>query len=271
MKGARWIAPRSWAVDDFGPTMDRRWMVVRGGEEFVTQRTHPRLALVRTGLEDDGLTLAAPGMEPVSVPGPGAPGLRREVPIWSDRAPGVDVGADAAEWISTFLGEELRIVFMPDDAWRPVSRSHGRGRRVSFADGFPFLILSRGSMDALNERLERPVSLERFRPNLVVGGVEAHAEDRWRRIRIGEIELRVVKPCARCVVTTVDPGTGRKGVEPLRTLARYRKKGGSVYFGQNAIHVAPGRLEEGTPVEVLEADSPRPGGLRGPRRAGLGP
>mgnify|MGYP001828911861 CR=1 FL=1 len=124
--------------------------------------------------------------------------------------------------------------------------------QVGFADGFPFLLISQASLDDLNRRLAQPVAMLRFRPNLVVAGCEAFAEDGWRRIRVGELEFRVAKPCSRCIIPTIDPSTGQRGVEPLRTLNSYRRRGNKVYFGQNLVHESAGRLAVGMPVEVLE-------------------
>jgi hypothetical protein len=148
---------------------------------------------------------------------------------------------------------------MPDDSVRPVDPSYGEaGDRVSFVDGYPFLIVSRAALDALNARLASQLPMNRFRPNVVIGGVGAHTEDTWRSIRIGEIPFDVVKPCARCVVTTVDQDTGAMGVEPLRELASYRKRGTNVLFGQNAIHRARGWIREGDSIEVVAQRDPGP-------------
>jgi uncharacterized protein YcbX len=137
---------------------------------------------------------------------------------------------------------------------RPVSPRHGRpGDRVSFADGYPLLLTTDASLGALNDRLDRPVPMNRFRPNLVVDGETPFGEDGWALIRVGEVRLRVVKPCARCVVTTVDQETGEVGREPLRTLATFRRhEDGGVLFGQNVVHEGPGVLRVGDDVEVLE-------------------
>lgn len=258
LKGARGISVERWAVDDFGPALDRRWMAVDAEGTFLTQRSHPRLVLVETAVEGGRLVLSAAGRSGVEVPGPEAVGPRSSVQVWRSGTEGIDVGEEPAAWLSDFLGEGVRILFMPDQVWRPVSRRYARDRRVSFADGFPFLLVSRASLDELNRRLDEPVPVERFRPNLVVEGTAAHEEDRWRRLRIGDVDLRVAKPCARCVVTTVDVDTGEKGSEPLRTLARYRRSDGKTYFGQNLIHEGRGTLEVGQDVAISRVGPPRP-------------
>jgi uncharacterized protein len=139
---------------------------------------------------------------------------------------------------------------MPDASFRRVDPDYSpNDRRVSFADAFPFLVISQESMDELNRRLDEPLGIERFRPNLVVSGAaHPHAEDEWKHLRIGEIEFSLVKPCARCAVPTVNPRTAEKGKEPTRTLSTYRKRNGKVYFGQNAIHENTGQLNVGDPA-----------------------
>lgn len=256
LKSARGLSVDRWEVDDFGQTLDRRWMVVDEDGRYLTQRSHPRLALVRPTLEADALVLSAPGAGSLSLSLEPAGGPELQVTVWGGSCRARDLGAGPARWMSGFLGERVRVVHMPRDTFRPVKESPSN--RVSFTDGYPFLLLSAEALAELNERLAEPVSVDRFRPNLVVEGAGAHAEDRWRRIRIGDLTFRVVKPCPRCVVTTVNQESGEKGSEPLRTLARYRRNDGKVYFGQNLVHDGRGVLEKGEAVRVLEAGEPRP-------------
>jgi uncharacterized protein YcbX len=133
-----------------------------------------------------------------------------------------------------------------------VSDRYSRVGEIAFADAFPILVISQASLDALNARLETSVSMDRFRPNLVIEGSAPHAEDAWKRIRVGDVEIALVKPCDRCSVPAVDPATGVRGREPVRELATYRKRGGKIYFGQNGVHRTPGVLRVGDPVVVLE-------------------
>lgn len=253
LKSAAGIASASWPVDDFGLQWDRRWAVVGADGVCITQRTHPRLALVRTALAEGRLLLDAPGLPSLEVGSvERAAAASDAATIWDDTVAAHDVGAEAAEWISALLGGPFRIVYMPDATRRPVGRMPPDAARVSFADAYPFLVLTDGSLDALNRRLAAPLGVDRFRPNLVVAGAEPFAEDDWRRVRIGDIELSVVKPCARCVLTTVNQRTGvAEGPEPLRTLATFRRRDGQVHFGQNAVHHGVGRLAIGEPVEVV--------------------
>ncbi len=237
-----------------GPRWDRHWMVVNEKGRFLTQRELPRMVLIRPRVRDDGgLVLEAPGMSPTEVaPGDGE---SLEVQVWNDRLTARAPSLEADRWLSDFLGTSCRLVEMPEQTRRQVDLDYARpGDRTEFSDGFPFLLISRASLDDLNRRMERKLPMIRFRPNLVVEGCEPYAEDRWKRIRIGDLEFRVVKPCSRCVIPTVNPETGeREGNEPLKTLMSYRKQGNKVFFGQNLIHDGTGVLEVGMPVEVLEA------------------
>lgn len=255
VKSAAGIALDAVELDAFGPRHDRRWLVVDPAGHFMTQRRHPRLALIRPTLGAEALTLDAPGMPTLTLPLEPPAAATERVRIWNDDVDAQSAGDDAARWLSTFLDTPCRLVYMPDSSVRQVSLRYGRpGDRVAFADAYPLLLLSAESLDALNARLAEPLPVNRFRPNLVIRGVgEPNAEDRWRRIRVGSVELEVVKPCARCVITTIDQAAGRPaGKEPLRTLATYRRgPNGGVLFGMNAIHRGRGTLCVGDAVQVL--------------------
>lgn len=246
---------------------DRGWMVVTPEGRFLTQRVHPRLALIEPGLGEAELEVRAPGMAVLRLER-WREGPTLDVDIWRDRCHAVDQGDDAAEWFSSFLGTRVRFVRQSENADRPVDPDFARtpSDQVSLADGFPFLLIGEASLADLNARLAETLPMDRFRPNLVVAGGAPFAEDAWRVIRIGDLVFDVVKPCARCVVTTVDQDTGEKGKEPLRTLAEFRRdipgappgSSGNVYFGQNLIHRGRGTLTAGTEVEVLEEARPAP-------------
>jgi uncharacterized protein YcbX len=253
VKSLRGEAFAALDVEPRGLAGDRRWMLVDHEGCFLTQRQLPRMALVQAHIAaDGGLSLQAPGMPEIEV-APAAAGDRLEVLVWQDRLPVVPAPAEADRWLSTFMDAPCRLVYLPDEVRRPVDPEYGQPRdQVGFADGFPFLLISQGSLDDLNGRLERALPMLRFRPNLVVAGCPPYAEDGWRRIRIGDLGFRVVKPCSRCVIPTIDLETAERGPEPLRTLLGYRRRGNKVYFGQNLIHDGQGRLEVGMPVEVVE-------------------
>ena len=244
VKSAAGIGVDRWPLDDFGLQFDRRWAVIDSTGVVLTQREYAGMALVRTAIGDTGLRLEAPGMPQLQLPLADSGGSRLPVRIWSDSCEAARCAPEADEWWSALLGEWCHLVRMPDEALRKPGPD-----RVSFADAFSFLVLSEASLDALNSRLERPVPMNRFRPNLVVSGVAPHAEDEWAGIRIGSVELAITKACARCVMTTIDQATAARAVEPLRTLATYRRgPDGGVLFGQNARHLTRGTLSVGDAV-----------------------
>lgn len=257
VKSCRGIALDRATVERRGLVGDRRWMLVDEESVFVTQREEPRLALVRVTLERDRLAVDAPGMNALAIdPDLGATEPTLEVRIWRTVVP-ARVHGDASAWFSRYLGRPVRFVSMPEETRRPVNPKHaGPGDVVSFADGYPLLIASRSSLDDLNARLDAPVGMDRFRPNVVIEGVGAWDEDRWSGVRIGALSFRAPKPCARCVITTIDPETAIAAREPLRTLATFRKQADGVMFGINLIpDLADGETAElaiGDPVVPIE-------------------
>jgi len=254
LKSARGIPLREMPLDARGPAGDRCWMLIDERGVMLSQRDLPRMALIAAENGAGELVCAAPGMPQLRVAIP-APGENRRLTarLWNDDVD-VQLAADSAHaWFAQFLGAACRLVHQPDDAFRQVNRIYAaKGVGVSLADGFPLLLINQGSLDDLNRRLEEPVEMRRFRPNLVVEGAEPFAEDAWRRIRAGEVEFSLAKPCARCSIPTVNPDTGEFGKEPMRTLATYRRRGNNVFFGWNIIASSPGTLRVGDPVVVFE-------------------
>ena len=212
-------------IEPRGLEHDRRWMVVDADGRFITGREMPRLTLVRAVPDGDGLFLQAPAMPDLRVPAPTDAG-HTPVVVWKSDVLARPCAAAADAWLGDFLGQPVRLVHMDAGVHRPVLSKHARaGDEVSFADAFPLLLVTQAALDGLNARLARPVPVQRFRPNLVVDGAPAHAEDDWSRIRIGGHEFEVGPACVRCVFTTVDPERGERdpGGEPLRTLVAYRR------------------------------------------------
>ncbi|MDX1655846.1 MAG: MOSC N-terminal beta barrel domain-containing protein, partial [Candidatus Competibacteraceae bacterium] len=211
-------------VTPYGLERDRHWMVVDGQGGFLSQRRLPKMALIRPEIVSGGLVLHAPDMEPCSVPAQGA-ALPLEVQIWGDQVTALDTGDHSARWLEDYLGVECRLAALGPDLHRPVDPHFDHwDSEVIFADGFPLLLISQSSLEDLNARLDRPLPMERFRPNIVVSGCRPYAEDDWKTVRLGEILVHPVKPCARCAITTVDQQRGEvAGKEPLRTLAGYRR------------------------------------------------
>jgi uncharacterized protein YcbX len=239
VKSCRGIALTRARIDATGLADDRHWMLVRPNGRFVTQRELPRLALIVTSVDASALTLSAPGVSSLVVPRDAGETLR-DVTVWKFNGRGIDCGESAARWCSDFLETPLRLVRFDADTPRECSREWTRDTRAvtEFSDGYPMLVISRASLADLNSRLPKPLPMERFRPNIVIDGVEAYDEDRIHELRADGIALRIVKPCARCAITTTDQQTGeRDGEEPLATLRKYRfdSELRGVLFGQNVI------------------------------------
>lgn len=253
VKGMAGIQQESMPIGKTGPENDRRWVVVDEEGKFLSQRTHPGLALIKTSLVDDHLMLTIPGNSPIPVH-PTTQGSTIEISVWKDTCLAVEQSSLASKMLSEYLKASCRLVGFAEGAMRPVSEKYAvtTSDQVGFADGFPFLIISKASLDDLNKKLAHPVPMDRFRPNIVVENVQAFAEDHWRRIRIGSVILEGVKPCSRCIVTTVDQETAERSKEPLKTLARYRNTEKGIIFGMNMIHHGPGTIQLGDKLEFLE-------------------
>jgi hypothetical protein len=250
IKACRGVRVGQCRVVERGLEVDRRWMIVDQSGMFVTQREVPRLALVKTAFESGALSVTAPALNPLILPLEHELGTERNVQIWDDESVAV-VHVEGSAWFSRFLGAPCELVYMPERARRVVNPKRARpGDMVSFADGYPFLLISEASLADLNRRLDTPVPMERFRPNIVVSGTAPFAEDDYAEITLGEIAFRGVKRCDRCPVTTIDLETGEFGQEPLRTLATFRLRDSRVWFGMNLIHDTRGTLHVGDRVQI---------------------
>ncbi|TFY84850.1 MOSC domain-containing protein [Pseudomonas kairouanensis] len=244
-------------LDQLGLDGDRRWMLVdEASGRFLTQRAVAKMSqLSALWNGTGGLTLSAAGVAPLDVALPGSDAELRGVTIWRDTLRVPDAGDAAAAWVSAFIGKPTRLVQVPVDRARSTEAGFGKDDdKVGFADGFPLLLIGQASLDDLSHRIGRPMEMLRFRPNLVIEGSAAFAEDSWKRVRIGDVEFRVVKSCSRCILTTIDPATGERSAdrEPLATLKTYREQDGDVMFGQNLVNDGIGQLAVGMPVTVLE-------------------
>lgn len=261
VKSVAGTAPGEVAVEPWGLAADRRWAVVDSEDTVITQRQQPRLALASARpLGGGGVALSAPGMADLTVDVP-EPGPLEPVVLFGKKIETVVAARAAADWFSAYLGVPARMVHMDDPAVRrPIDPDYALpGETVSLADGYPLLIASLASLDALNSLIARgdhpgegPLPMNRFRPNVVVSGGEAWAEDGWRRIAIGDAEFRGVRECGRCIVTTTDQATAERGKEPLRTLGKYRRIGKSLAFGRQLVPVRLGTIRVGDEVRVLD-------------------
>lgn len=240
-------------VLDRGFKYDRAWVITAPDGIAITQREVPSLALVKTRINADGtLILSYPGKDDLLVSANKNAHQAKAV-IWGDDCRACDQGDDAGAWISKITGRPSRLVTMDDSFKRLVDHEKVEGEiSVGFADSHPFLLISQASLDELNSRLEAPVPMNRFRPNIVVAGCDAFAEDSWNKIRIGGITFGVTKPCARCVMVTIDQSSAALSKEPLKTLAEYRTVGKKVMFGQNVVHYDKGFVAVGDAVEILD-------------------
>jgi len=241
-------------VEARGLRGDRRMMLVDDNGRFITQRQYPRLCLIQASWSDASLQLSY-GNESLTVaPQQGEPGVRQvTVRVWNDDVSAVDLGDAAAAMLSRWTGSSVRLVYMGDDCLRAVDVQYAQaGDIVSFADGFPVLLIGQASLDQFNSQLQAPITMLHLRPNIVIDGAAAFAEDGWKQVRIGDVTFDVVKPCSRCVVPSINPATGEKRSDVTRALAAQRRgTDGKTYFGQNLIARGGGLIHVGDAVTLL--------------------
>ncbi len=242
-------------VSERGLLYDRNWMLVSKLGMFISQREFKELSLLTTHIEGDTLKIAHRFQKNFQI----ELGLTEsmhalsKVDVWDDTMLAENVSEKASQQLSEILKQEVSLVRIGKDTSRLADpRFVDKEIQVSFADGYPFLIISQASLDDLNSRLESPVEMNRFRPNIVVSGSKAFEEDTWREIQIGECIFQIVKPCARCEVTTINQLTAERGKEPLRTLSKYRRDGNKVLFGQNMVALKKGKIRVGDEVKILK-------------------
>ena len=238
-------------VFDKGFQYDRRWMLIDRSRHFISQRTHPKLALLHLEIISNQLIISQGTTThaiPMVPPSPGSPIL---VKIWDDEVKAHAFDQTADDWFSSFLQEPCKLVFFPEENSRPADPAFGPNHEVSFADAFPYLLVMQSSLDDLNARLKNPVSVKRFRPNIVIQGGIPLEEDRYETIKIGKVRFKAVKPCSRCQVPSINPQTGILEKEPLKTLSLYRKKNRQIYFGMNLVALDPGEIKTGDEVTLM--------------------
>lgn len=258
VKSARGIAVDEAAVTDRGFENDRRFMVVDEQGMFLTQRKYPQMALIDVRIERGDsagagrLVIEAPDAGRIEVPLRPEGGERRTVEVWGDYCEALSMGPEPQRFFERILGAPSDLVYMPDETTRLANPAHSTpGAKVNFADAYPYLVIGEASLGDLNAHLKEPVPMNRFRPNMVLEGCEPYAEDGFRAVSIGEVPFRASELCPRCVLITVDQATGVKGSEPLATLAKIRKQGQSVPFGQYLIQQGSGVIRRGDKVAIL--------------------
>lgn len=249
-------------VEEKGLQYDRRWMLVTEKGDFLTQREFPKMATLKVSLENDGLKVISSENQAIEIPFAPTSNEKMRVQVWGSKCNGISYDETINAYFSDILQSKCKLVIMPEDSLRKVSPFYAVRKFqdvVSFADGYPVLLIGEGSLNDLNAKLENPIPMNRFRPNLVVNSSEAFAEDTWKKIKIGDTIFHLVKPCARCVMTTIDQQTGiADAKEPLKTLATYRlvKRAdeSKINFGQNLIaENVGGTIKIGDEIEILEA------------------
>ncbi len=269
------ISLREAQLSARGLLWDRRWMLLDAEGDFLTQRRFPEMALLQVSLHTHTLEVfhrykSLPSLIiPLQMQDTGE---HVQAPVWDDRTLAWYVGRQYDQWFSEALETPCRLVYMPDESERTtIGKWSGRQQKVSFADAYPILLISQASLDDLNSRLQETIPMDRFRPNIVVRGSAPFAEDKWHEFWVGDLHLWAEKPCARCVLTTIDQLTAQKGKEPLQTLSRYRRLGSKVLFGQNIISDTEGTLYVGDAIEVksykpdpMHAAVPNKGALQSP-------
>ena len=257
IKSCAGISVASAVLEPRGLVGDRRYMLIDERGRFLTQREHPSMATIRVRQADGGWVAEAPGQGPLSLPASLPSGPQRAATVWGDKLELTEADLAVNRWFSGALDMPCRLVNMTEGQLRRLRPGRGRDTdQVSLADGAPALLTATASLAQLNERLPRPVGMVNFRPNLVAGTVTAFEEDRWRRIRVGAVELEVAWPCTRCLLTTIDPETARKDPdgEPIRTLKTFRRGPEGVMFGQNLIPRRLGTVSVGDSIDILRWD-----------------
>ena len=241
-------------VTDRGLRFDRRWLLVDENNCFITQRDYPRMTFLKPQIENSILQVIEKNNIENKISFDLSEHLAEKstVTIWDDVVDAYEVNQTVSEWFSDYMGIKCKLVFMPDESKRRVSEDYAHNDEiVSFADGYPFLIIGQSSLDDLNSKLEVPIPMTNFRPNIVFTGGEPFCEDNWHQIKIGELNYYAVKPCARCVITTINQATAEKNNEPLATLSTYRKSGNNILFGENLIHEGTGAIKVGDEIKIL--------------------
>ncbi len=240
------ISLQQSTVEEKGLKYDRRMMLVDKTGKFLTQRDYPKMALLKTSMEEDLIKIIdrKTGLE-IKIFSHQTTNEKMNVIIWEDNCSALKVSAEADEFFSDTLRLKCHLVLMPEDEKRVIDREKKyikEDRVVSFADAYPFLVIGQSSLNDLNKKLLEPLPMNRFRPNLVFTGGDPFEEDNWKDFNIGQLKFRAVKPCARCVITTTNQDTAERNEEPLKTLATYRNFGNKVLFGINVISNSTGNV-----------------------------
>jgi uncharacterized protein len=248
------IAKQAVEITSTGFKHDRRLMLVDENNMFLTQRVHPQMALLQTGENAEGIFVFHKQHPLQSILLPFAAGYKKKlsVTVWDDVCEALEADEDINSWFSDMLHISCKLVYMPDSTKRLVDKTYaGNNEITSFSDGYPILMIGQASLDTLNQKLIAPLPMNRFRPNIVFTGGHAHIEDEMAAFTIDTINFLGVKPCARCVMTTIDQQTAAGGKEPLKTLTGYRMKNNKIYFGQNVLQQQNGFIKITDEIKII--------------------
>ena len=255
IKGCSGISLDRAELQDRGIKYDRRWMLVDESGEFISQRSFPELALIEVNIANEYLKLSYKDSNHWVHLHSAKRGDSIKVKVWNDYVTGFLTAEEDHQWFSEILKRKIRLVAMLDESVRPVDSRYAitKTEEVSFADGYPFLIIGESALGKLNSKINsEPLKMDRFRPNFVFSGGEPHEEDSWKEFKIGNNHFYGVKPCARCLVTTIDQQTGLAGKEPLKSLSGYRRKGNKILFGQNCLLKSGDTIKVNDEITILK-------------------
>lgn len=244
-------------IEKRGLQYDRRWMLVDENGQFLTQRKHRKMALLQVKLVENGLqvTHKTEAIPSLFIPFDNEPLEYLKVQVWNDECDAYTINNDINHWFSKVLDINCKLVYMPNDSLRQVDLKYAsEGDITSFSDAYPILIIGQSALDNLNQKLEKPIPMNRFRPNLVFTGGKPNEEDNWKKFTIGKATFLGMKPCTRCIMTTINQENGKSGSEPLKTMATYRKIGNKILFGQCLIAAAVGKtIAVGNLIKILKS------------------
>jgi uncharacterized protein YcbX len=248
IKSLAGIAVQSAELCNTGLLHDRRWMLIDEQNKFITQREFHQLCLFKTAFVENGISITY-NNDQIIIPLFLAEGTPKNVTIWDDKVDAIQASSDINDWFSKQLNQKVSLVYMPENSKRLVDLKYANNNEiVSFADGYPLLVIGQSSLDLLQSKLQEQITIERFRPNIVFTGGQPHCEDDWKNFSINNIPFKGVKPCGRCVITTINPTTAIAGAEPLKTLAKYRAQENKILFGQNVMGVNTGSIAVGNTI-----------------------
>jgi uncharacterized protein len=247
------ISVNSAIVEERGLKYDRRYLLVDENNMFMTQRDYPRLAFLKLSFSENGFkVLNTQNNSYTSIPFESDSKENISVTIWDDVCSAVRVSKELDDWFLKAINKKCSLVYIPDNEKRIVEKKYINDEHiVSFADAYPYLIIGQSSLDDLNARLENPIPMNRFRTNFVFTGGNPFEEDNWSDFKIGNVDFKAVKPCARCVITTTNQDTAERSSEPLKTLSEYRKINNKVMFGMNLVCKQTGSISVGNKIEII--------------------